>query len=195
MTEGDSMSEEATMTQSESEYQGEPLVEKAVSQEVEPNNQDEQANAHDVSKLVAESRKYRSRAQNVEAELSKLQKSMESDRQKQMEEQNQWQQLAEERAAKIAELEPIVEIARADEASQREQLIADLSEEDRETFGDLPLTKLRVLHAKLTNQTQKLPVASNPAVAANEVPKDWFNMNQNDRSKQWGKIVAGYVKK
>ena len=77
------MSEESTnvdMTQSESEYQGEPLVEKAVAQEVVPDNQDEQANAHDVSKLVAESRKYRSRAQKIEAEYSQLQKQVDADR-------------------------------------------------------------------------------------------------------------------
>ena len=192
------MSEESTnvdMTQSESEYQGEPLVEKAVAQEVVPDNQDEQANAHDVSKLVAESRKYRSRAQKIEAEYSQLQKQVDADRHKQMESQNQWQQLAEERAATIADLEPVVERARADELSQRETLLANLSEDDRETFGDLPLAKLRVLHNRLSTNNQKLPVANNPAVRANEVPKDWFNMPQSDRAKNWKKIVSGYAKK
>ena len=40
---------------------------------------------------------------------------------KQMESQNQWQQLAEERAATIADLEPVVERARADEFYLKER--------------------------------------------------------------------------
>ena len=189
------MSEEAT-TQTEAPQPAEGTrspVEPKVSTEVEPKNQDEQANAHDVSKLVAESRKYRNRAQQSEAELAKLQKQIETNRQKQMEEQNQWQQLAEERAAKIAELEPIVAQAQQDEARLRDEILADLSDEDRETFGDLPLSKLRAIHNKLVNN-QRLAVANNPAVAANEVPKDWTNLNRNDRAKNWEKIVESYRK-
>lgn len=169
-------------------------VEKPVSVEVEP-QQDEQANAQDMSKLVADSRKYRQRAQKSEAELAQLQKQIESNRQKQMEENKQWQQLAEERAARIAELEPIVEMAQQDEARMREEILADFSEEDRETFGDLPLPKLRALQAKLTQDNPRLAVANNPAVAANEVPQDWTNMNRNQRAKNWDRIIASYRRK
>ena len=190
------MSEEAT-TQAEAPQIAEGTrspVEPKVSIEVEPQNQNEQADAQDVGKLVADSRKYRQRAQKSELELAKLQKQIDSDRQKQLEEQNEWQQLAEERAARLAELEPIVEMAQQDEARMREEILADLSEEDRETFGDLPLAKLRALHSKLNSNNQRLAVANNPAVAANEVPQDWTSMNRNDRAKNWDKIVARYRK-
>ena len=188
------MSEEAT-TQAEAPQIAEGTrspVEPKVSIEVEPQNQNEQADAQDVGKLVADSRKYRQRAQKSELELAKLQKQIDSDRQKQLEDQNEWQQLAEERASRLAELEPIVEMAQQDEARMREEILADLSEEDRETFGDLPLSKLRALHSKLTQNNPRLAVASNPAVAANEVPKDWTKMDRNDRVKHWDKIVASY---
>lgn len=188
------MSEEATV-QTEAPQPAEGTrspVEKPVSVEVEPQNQDEQANAQDVSKLVADSRKYRQRAQKSEAELAKLQKQIESDRQKQLEEQNEWQQLAEERAARLAELEPIVEQAQQDEARMREEILADLSEEDREVFGDLPLSKLRALQTKLNQDSPRLAVANNPAVSANEVPQDWTSMNRNQRAKNWDKIIASY---
>jgi hypothetical protein len=187
------MSEEATV-QTEAPQIAEGTrspVESKVSVEVKP-QQDEQANAQDVGKLVADSQKYRKRAQKSELELAKLQKQIEATRQKQMEEQNQWQQLAEERAARLAELEPIVEMAQQDEARMREEILAELSEEDREVFGDLPLSKLRALQAKLKQTSPRLAVANNPAVSANEIPQDWTSMNRNQRAKNWDKIIASY---
>jgi predicted RNase H-like nuclease (RuvC/YqgF family) len=191
------MSEEATTPEAPQIAEGtRSPVEPKVSTEVTPTSQEQEVNeaAQNVNQLVSDARKYRKRAQSSEAELSKLQKQIDADRQTQMEEQNQWQQLAEERAVKIAELEPIVDQALKDEASMRENLLADLSEEDRETFGDLPLSKLRALHSKLNTNNPRLAVANNPAVTANEVPQDWTNMNRNDRAKNWDKIVSRYRK-
>ena len=168
-------------------------VESKVSTEVAPESQEStEGQSSEVNQLIAEAKKYRSRAQQSETQLAKLQKQIDSDRQKQLEDQNEWQQLAEERASRLAELEPIVEMAQQDEARMREEILADLSEEDRETFGDLPLAKLRALHSKLNSNNQRLAVANNPAVAANEVPQDWTSMNRNDRAKNWDKIVASY---
>jgi TolA-binding protein len=189
------MSEEAT-TQAEAPQIAEGTrspVEPKVSTEVAPESQEStEEQSSEVNQLIADAKKYRSRAQQSEAQLAKLQKQIDSDRQKQLEDQNEWQQLAEERASRLAELEPIVEMAQQDEARMREEILADLSEEDRETFGDLPLSKLRALHSKLTENNPRLAVASNPAVAANEVPKDWTKMDRNDRVKHWDKIVASY---
>ena len=121
------MSEEAT-TPTEAPQIAEGTrspVEPKVSTEVEPNNQEQEVNeaAHNVNQLVSESRKYRKRAQESEAELAKLQKQIESNRQKTMEENKQWQQLAEERQAKIDELEPIVDMARQEESRMQDNKI------------------------------------------------------------------------
>ena len=191
------MSEEATTPEAPPVAEGtRSPVTPQVSTEVDPNSQEQEVNeaAQNVNQLVSESRKYRKRAQSSEAELAKLQKQIAADREKQMEKQNEWQALAEERAARLAELEPIVEQARKDESALREQILNDLSEEDRDTFGDLPLPKLRALHQKLTQNNQRLAVANNPAVPANEVPEDWTKMDRNSRSKNWDKIVARYRK-
>jgi len=167
-------------------------VEPKVSTEVAPKSQDQDIDLPDYGALVQESKKYRARAQQSESELAKLQKQIDADRQKQMEEQNEWQQLAEERALKISELEPVVEQAQRDEAQIRDQILADFSEEDKETFGDLPLSKLRALHSKLNPNNPRLAIANNPAVPANEVPEDWTKMDRKDRVKHWDKIVASY---
>jgi len=177
----------------ETAYVEQPLVEKAIStEEVAPSSQDKDIESPDYGSLVQESKKYRARAQKSEQELSKLQKQIDADRQKQMEEQNEWQALAEERAVRIAELEPIVEKAKVEEAALREQILADFSEEDRETFGDLPLAKLRALHGKIIQNPSRVAIANNPAVPVNEVPEDWTEMSDKDRKQHWDKIVASY---
>jgi hypothetical protein len=189
------MSEEATKT-TEAPQIAEGTrspVEPKVSVEVAPKSQETTVDeTPDVSQLIAESKKYRKRSQAAETELVKLQKQISTDREKQMEEQQQWQTLAEERQARISELEPIVERAMNEETALREQILAEFSEEDRETFGDLPLPKLRALQTKLNQNNSRVPIANNPGVPANEVPEDWTKMDRNDRAKHWDKIVASY---
>jgi len=189
------MSEEATKT-TEAPQIAEGTrspVEPKVSVEVAPKSQETTVDeTPDVSQLIAESKKYRKRSQAAETELVKLQKQISSDREKQMEEQQQWQTLAEERQARISELEPIVERAMNEETALREQILAEFSEEDRETFGDLPLSKLRALQSKFNQTNSRVPIANNPGVPANEVPEDWTKMDRNDRAKHWDKIVASY---
>ena len=186
------MSEEAQQAPQIAEGTRSP-VEPKVSVEVAPKSQETTVDeTPDVSQLIAESKKYRKRSQAAETELAKLQKQISSDREKQMEEQQQWQTLAEERQARISELEPIVERAMNEETALREQILAEFSEEDRETFGDLPLSKLRALQSKFNQTNSRVPIANNPGVPANEVPEDWTKMDRNDRAKHWDKIVASY---
>ena len=78
-----------------------------------------------VSDIIAESKKYRQRSQKAEQKLEKLQKQLENDRQKQMEENQQWKELAEERANKISQLEPIVEQYQQTEQQIRAELLSD----------------------------------------------------------------------
>jgi len=168
-----------------------PPVEKAVAQEVAAEQTQDQSNNREVGDLIAESKKYRARSQKAEAELAEMQKKVEAQRTKELEAKKEWQTLAEERAARIAELEPVVERAMKEEADMREQLLADFSIEDREVFGDLPMSKLRALHGKIIQQP-RIPIANNPAVPANELPEDWTKMNDADRKKNWSKIIEGY---
>ena len=84
-----------------------------------------------------------------------------------MEEEQQWQTLAEERATRIDELEPIVEQAKQQETEIRQELLSDFDEEDRATFGDLPISKLRAVHGKIINTNPRVNVDSSAPSAAN----------------------------
>ena len=81
-------------------YVERPPVEKAVAQEAVANETQDQPDNREVGDLIAESRKYRSRAQKSEAELAELRKKVESQRIKELEAKKEWQTLAEERAAR-----------------------------------------------------------------------------------------------
>ena len=148
----------------------------------------------EVGSLIAESKKYRSRAQAAEDQLSKLQKQLEADKETQMAEQNKWQELAEQRGAKLQEQEPVIEAAMKQLESMREEILADMSEEDRETFGDLPLDKLKAIHAKLNIQTKAdvVPTDGTPARSANPENKSWVDLSNEERRANWGSILDAY---
>lgn len=193
------MSEEKSTQSVETQpkaYVEQPVVEKATSTEVATDSQNTDIELPDYGQLVQESKKYRKRAQDSEAKLEKFLKQKESERQKQMEEQNQWQQLAEERGAKLAEWETIVEAYKKDEADQREIMLADFPESDKELFSGLDLPQLRAVHSKLINTGNNVPpTSSTPARSVNPNNKDWTKMSQEDRQANWADIVKGYTLK
>ena len=151
----------------------------------------------EVGSLIAESKKYRSRAQAAEDQLSKLQKQLEADKETQMAEQNKWQELAEQRGAKLQEQEPVIEAAMKQLESMREEILADMDEEDREAFGDLPLDKLKVLHNKLNLKTNVNvpPTDGTPARSANPENKNWVDLSDEERRSNWGNILDAYRKR
>jgi hypothetical protein len=177
-------------------YVEQPVVEKPTSTEVAPDSQNNDLELPDYGQLVQESKKYRKRAQDSEAKLQKMLKEKDIERQKQMESQNEWQALAEERAVKIQELEPIVEQFKRDEAEQRELILSDFNEEDKAQFGGLSLPQLRTLHSRLVKPTGDLvPTDKTPARSLNPTNKDWTTMSESERRSNWGSIVRGYALK
>ena len=180
-------------TQEASGYKEQPPVEKAIAQEVVTDNQKEQPAEPEVGSLIAESKKYRSRAQDAEEKLAKYEKKAATDREKAMADQNKWQELAEERGAKLTDQEPVIEAAMNEIASFREELLADFDEEDREAFGELNLTQLRTLHKKLINESTSVrPTDGTPARTANPDNKNWLDMDEKERRNNWSDILDGY---
>jgi len=147
----------------------------------------------EVGNLIAESKKYRSRAQSAEQELSKLRKEIENTRISQLEEQEQWKSLAEERATKLQELEPIVEMAQKQEASLRTELLSELPEDDHEAFGKLPIESLRAIVKKFRNQ--RLAVSSAPSAPMNDSSVELRKIKDEDRRMNWSNIVDSYKRK
>ncbi len=147
----------------------------------------------EVGNLIAESKKYRGRAQAAETELAKLRKEIEDTRISQMEEQEQWKNLADERGNKLAELEPIVENARKQEASLRAELLLEIPEEQHDTFGELPLDALRAV-VKIA-KTNRVAVSSAPSAPVNDSSVELKKIKDEDRRMNWSNILESYKRK
>lgn len=153
-------------------------------QEVATDSQDTE-----LGEVIAESKKYRLRAQKVEAELAELKKQNEESRMAAMEEQEEWKTLANERKATIEELAPIVEKFKANESKYVDELLSDFSEEDRETFKELPISQLRVVHKKLISNKS---VQSGKPGKPKGVDKSIGEMSSDEKRRNWASIVDRY---
>jgi isochorismate hydrolase len=151
----------------------------------------ESTSAPDLGELIAESKKYRSRAQKAEAKLVGMEQSIETDRQKRLEEQDQWKVIAEEQKMKIEKLTPIVERYEADDKGFREELLSGFSEEDQETFKGLPTKELRAVHNKFVKQNVKVVDTARPGSAKMDA-KGIKEVDPKDRNKSWGSILDSY---
>jgi seryl-tRNA synthetase len=190
MSQEDLTTKEVSMTE---EQEVQTSQETEAREPVEETQVETQVATSDVTELITESKKYRKRAQSAEKKLDQLQKRIDADRQKEMEEREEWKALAEERATKLSEMEPIVERATALEAAMRDELLADFPEEEREDYEDLPTPVLRKVHGKIINQK---PAKTDSSLAGfSSVPsKKMSEMTKEERRENWSGIIAGYMK-
>ena len=94
-----------------------------------------EVNEVEVGSLVAESKKYRQRAQSAEKKLEELQMQQQKQQDEQLAKNEEWKTLAEQRAKKIEELEPIVQQAEEYKEKQRALLLADFRKKIGKTLS------------------------------------------------------------
>ena len=158
-----------------------------ISQEAEPTHSPE------LGEAIAESKKYRSRAQKAEIKLAEIEKKLETDRQVQLEKQEEWKTLADERKAKLKEYETELEVVRKERQKEHEKLLSEFSEEDREELKGLPLKQLRVVHNKIISKPN-VPNVSNTNPAQKFTVDDWTKLSPVDRKKNWQGILESFKK-
>tara|TARA_R100000655_G_scaffold109470_1_gene164068 strand:- start:333 stop:872 length:540 start_codon:yes stop_codon:yes gene_type:complete len=153
----------------------------------------------EVGSLIAESKKYRTRAQTAEAELNELKDNLKLQEQKQLEEKEEFKSLYETMKAENEKLKPVVEQYEIQEKQRREHLLSQLSDEDQELYIDLPTVKLEKHIEKLGNKKVQVSdakeVTSSGKFAANS---KWADLSDADREKArknpklWNQILEGY---
>jgi len=164
-------------------------------QEVATDSQSETTETPDVGSYIAESKKYRTRAQEAETKLAKLQSDIAKQEDKRLAEQNEWKELAEKRQSHIDSIEADYTRLKDAEEAYREELLNGLSDEDKESFGDLSVTQLRSLTDKLNQKINNvIPTSGAPARSSNPTNKSWVDMSDDERRSNWGNILQGYKK-
>lgn len=116
------------------------------------------------SELLREVMQKKERLQKAESEITELKKAQEAERQKQLEKNEEWKTLAEERAKTItekdrqlSELTPVVDQYKAERTAEKEKLLSDFPEEEREDFKELTLAQLRSVHGKIIKTKSNIP--------------------------------------
>jgi len=164
-------------------------------QEMATDSQSETTETPDVGSYIAESKKYRTRAQEAETKLAKLQSDIAKQEDKRLAEQNEWKELAEKRQSHIDSIEADYNRLKDAEEAYREELLNGLSDEDKESFGDLSVTQLRSLTDKLNQKINNvIPTSGAPARSSNPTNKSWVDMSDDERRSNWGNILQGYKK-
>jgi len=149
--------------------------------------------------LIAESKKYRTRAQTAEAKLKDLEESLKLQEQKQLEEKEEFKTLYETSQKELSQLKPIVEEFQIQEKQRREHLLTQLSDDEQEIYQDLPTIKLEKHVERMGNKKVQISdakeVTSSGKFAENT---KWGDLSDADREnakknpKLWKQIVDGY---
>lgn len=166
-------------------------------QEVATDSQKEVTESPEVGNLIAESKKYRSRAQEAEAQLAELKSTLEKQEEERMAKQNKWEELATKRQTELDSIKSDYERLKGAEEAYKEELLNSLGEAERETFKDLSVSQLRALSEKLKIDVQE-PVpdtSSTPSATVNPNNKSWVDMSNEERRANWGAILQSYVKR
>ena len=147
---------------------------------------------HEAGKLIQESKKYRSRAQEAEIKAKELENKLKSIEETKLKEQEQWKELAEKYENENKQLSAMAEEGQKLKESIRQDLLSQLSDEDREFADDLSTDKLR----KFVNRSSvKKNVVTNESAPGQMPPtgkNPFTEMTPEERKKKWSSVLDRY---
>jgi len=145
---------------------------------------------------IAESKKYRKRAQDAENRLVKLEKSLAKAEESKLKEKEEFKTLYEQASSKVESLTSNAEKWGKYEEAKRTTLLENHPEDERESLSKLDLETLEYVTNKINNVKPNAPeVAGNPRKDYKEYNADWTKMDAKERRDKWDDIIASAVKK
>ena len=141
--------------------------------------------------LIAESKKYRKRSQEAEAQLAELKSQLAKAEEDKLKEKEDFKTLYEKVASENESLAANSEKWSKYEEAKRASLIEQHPEEDRESLANLPLDTLEYVTNKINNSKSNAPeVAGNPRKT---VPtKPFSEMSQREKREHHEAIIKRY---
>lgn len=168
-----------------------PVVNEDVKQDSTEATENVPNNSVPYSRFSEVNDKYR----ELEDKFDGLVKEQESVRQKKLQEEGKYQELLVEKDKAIEQLSQDNKDKSEYQGLRRDMLVSELSDEDKKAFGDLPLIQLEMLVAKLSKEQRKNVPDVPGAINEGEAPKDWVNMPDDERRKNWNKVLQTYMRK
>ena len=162
-------------------------VEKTVSESTPKETTQDSSN----EQYIAESKKYRKRAQDAEARLAKLEKSFNKAEEVKLKEKEDFKTLYEKVSSDNSNLTANAEKWSKYEEGKRASLLESHPEEEREPLSKLDLETLEYVTSKINNVKQNAPeVAGVARKKAPDKPVDWND--KNNLKENWGTILEQY---
>ena len=147
------------------------------------------------NEYIAESKKYRKRAQDAETQLTNLQKQLESQENAKLKQKEEYKTLAEKYEAQVNELNPFKEKYETLVDQRRSKLLERIPEDKRETFKNKDLDVLEFMVDELKTKTQE-PSARNLVGTKNtefggySSYSEWATKNPDDYQKSNNKLAG-----
>ena len=164
---------------------------KAVASETvsEQPTQESSTTSPDVGALIAESKKYRTRAQDAEARIAKMEKTLAKAEETKLKEKEDFKALYEKVSSENESLSSVADKWTKYEETRRASLLEKHPEEDRESLQGLPLDTREFVTNKINGAKANAPeVAGNPR-GHKEMPKDWTKMDPKEAKDNWTDIL------
>tara|TARA_R100000781_G_scaffold90102_2_gene55618 strand:+ start:7097 stop:7624 length:528 start_codon:yes stop_codon:yes gene_type:complete len=152
------------------------------------------ASSPDDGGLIAESKKYRKRAQDAEARIAEMEKKFAKAEETKLKEKEDFKALYEKVSSENETLSSVADKWNKYEETRRASLLEKHPEEDRESLQGLPLDTLEFVTNKINSVKANAPqVAGNARQEIPSEPVDWGN--KESLKKNWGSIIANAQKK
>ncbi len=149
--------------------------------------------------LIAESKKYRTRAQTAETELAKLQKKLGEQVDEELKKNEEWKTLAEQNEAKLNDALPYKDKYEALYSVNKEKLLSRFPEEQQEKFKDKDPEWLEsLLEAQGKNDftvtSERASVPKNQEFGGFSNTSEWAKKDPVGFTKHLEDNVKGYIK-
>ena len=148
---------------------------------------------------VNNSKKLRKRSQEAEAKVTEFTTAQETNRVKQMKEQEKFQELSEELQKQLDSTLPYREKWETHEAEQREKYLSKLPKADREKFANEKLETLKYISDMHTQEVDAPePPKHSPGLSrkiADNMPDGIFSLPPEERKKHWDAYMSNLAKK
>tara|TARA_Y100000593_G_C4316748_1_gene341341 strand:+ start:3932 stop:4474 length:543 start_codon:yes stop_codon:yes gene_type:complete len=144
------------------------------------------------AEVIAESKKYRKRAQEAEAREAKLMKQIEEKANAELKKQEEWKSLYEKSEAQNKDLAPYKPMYEDLVSKRKETLLNKLPENQRDKFKNKDIDVLEFMVANLTTPSSSEPEARG-AVGNQKPPEDWTKLSPDELRNSWGDIVRNAI--
>ncbi len=132
------------------------------------------------NEYIAESKKYRKRAQEAESQLAKLQKTIAAQEEEKLKQKEDFKTLYEKVSSENANLSQDAERWKSYESNKRTALLDKHPEDERESLSRLDLETLEYVTNKISKPTNP-EVVGRAKVSAQASNKAWKDMNDDER--------------